>query len=66
MHCPQCGRPAARSTRMIPGEVVYGCRAGERWTVERSDIWLSDGPGLLDQLRRLAETGTNTIRGGGI
>ena len=47
MNCPRCGKRAARSTKMVPGYEVYGCRDCDRYTMAathssavQSSIWL--------------------------
>ena len=55
-HCPTCHQPLHRSTLLIPGLVVLGCRhVCRRFAVEPPEgmdwEWLEGGPGLVDRLR---------------
>lgn len=54
--CPRCHQPLDRSTSLIPGRVVLGCRKTCRvFAVEVEGVateWLEGGPGLVERLGR--------------
>jgi hypothetical protein len=65
-HCPRCHQPLHRSTLLIPGLVVLGCRNVCRtFAVEPPDgidwEWLEGGPGLVDRLKESHERATRTV-----
>jgi hypothetical protein len=59
--CPRCHQPLDRSTSLIPGRVVIGCRRTCRvFAVEVEGVeteWVEGGPGLVERLGRSVASG---------
>ena len=53
-HCPICHQKLIRSTTLVEGSVVLGCRGCGRFLVEGSEQWVNAGPELRDTLALLA------------
>ncbi len=56
LHCPRCQQPLIRSTTLVEGSVVLGCRWCRQFCVEGSDKWVPSGDGFRESLRVIAAT----------
>lgn len=56
INCPRCQQPLIRSTNLVEGSVVLGCRWCRQFCIEGSDQWVAAGDGFRESLRIIAET----------
>jgi hypothetical protein len=57
--CPRCKLPCQRLENLIPGHVVFACRADRAFRLEKSSQWLI---GVGYALARLAELAAEADR----
>lgn len=53
-NCPRCHGPLVRTTNMVPGAVVLGCKRCLQFTVEGCGRWVPGGAQLRESLVLLA------------